>query len=327
MNRELSLYSSAFLVSAALALWAATPSKEKVANQSPIVSIDPSKIGSIEFKDEASSVTINPISKDGKRRWWVTTEKAGVSDRFLASIRIDDTLAYLNPLYAVRVIGVVKDEKLSEFGLNDTKRALEVKDEKGQSLLTLTFGKQAYGSKNAFAKEGKEQRVILIAGGLADDLEAPESKLFERTMSNVPVAELETAVIRQSDKSKKLFRSNKGEKGATVWSADSVEGSLVPSAQSWFERLDRLRVMSYVAESEFAALESAPVLFQVELISKDARDELKFVKVSPSQAASSNVPAAAGDYFVYSGFLGTWAKLVPGRMDPIEKDLNTVLAP
>ena len=234
-----------------------------------------------------------------------------------------ESLAQLNPLEAVRLIGVVKDEQLEEYGLKTPLKSLTIIDPKGQELLKLSIGKQAYGSRNLFAKESRENRVLLLSGDFVGDFERPDLKLFERTITNVVFEELQSAVITKGSKSRRLGHTKRDDKGGLLWTDDAKGGAAVASAKSWFERLDRVRVVSFATKEEVPSLDKEPVLFQVELEAiASSKDVLQFIKVSSVKLSGQ---PSVDEYFVKSSFLGAWAKVGSTRVEPIEKDLPTLL--
>ncbi len=318
MKRESWLFSILFAVGLGLAWWASMPSTTKNQDLKAVVSIVPAQVGALELT--AGDLQVNAKS-ESEDRWWIETTKAAVKDRFLGSAKMRDLLNQLNPLEAVRVIGTVKDEALAEYGLNQstTTKKFRVIDRKGGELLSLAIGKQAYGTRNFFIQDLKDKTVMLITGEFIGDIEKAELRLYERTFTNIQFDDLQASTIAYNGKAKKLVHTRRDEKGGLIWTNDSAEGSANAAAKSWFERLDRARIVSFANDQELEVLKAAKPLFEVELQgSGSATDTLKFAKI----ASTSPTP----DYFVQSRFLGTWAKVASARLEPVEKDLSTVVA-
>lgn len=322
MKREFYLYLTAFLLSVALAFWASIPMKDKDPERKAVLSIAGGQIGEITFTSPEATMK---VSKNSDGKWWVKSDKAGVKERFLTSSKIEETLALLNPLEAIRVIGKVKDEQLAEYGLGDSKKTLGVTDTKGGELIKLTIGKQAYGSRNVFAKESRENSVILLSGDFVGDFERPDLKLYERTITAVAIEEVEGATVTQGAKTRKLVHSKRDEKGSLVWTADTADGANVVSAKSWFERLDRIRVVSYSGAEEIAVLEKLTPIFQVELDGQGSSGDILVFAKKEGLSPAPDAKTVVTDYFVKSKHLGTWAKVGSTRVEPIEKDLPTIM--
>lgn len=327
MKREFYLYISAFLVCAGLAWWASLPESSKDPARKAIVSLNSSQVSELNYSSPELKVAAR---KNEAGKWWINIEKAAgkddkvaTKDRFLASAKMQDLMALLNPLEAVRVIGSVKDENLAEYGLKDASKSLSILDASGKELLKLTIGKLVYGSRNVFARESRDNQVIILSGDFIGDIERPELKLYERSLTNVVFEEVQRAEVTRGAKTVKMLHSKRDDKGSLIWTADSAEGSAIAPAKSWFERLDRVRIVSFAAEDEIAGLDKEKVLFAVSIeAAAGVQDTLVFVK-------RLGVPSPQGpvsDYYVKSKFLGTWAKVGSARLEPVEKDLPTIVA-
>ncbi len=320
MRKELFIYSTVFILSLGLAYWASLPTSNKAEQRQAVLSLSAGQIGGVDFSSSEIKVS---IKQNESKKWWIETDKAGVKDRFLSSNKIQDVLAQFNPLEAVRVIGEVKDDGLAEYGLKDSTKSLSVVDAKGDVQLTLKIGKQAFGTRNVYVQESKNNKVLLMSGDIIGDVERPETKLFERTMTNVVMDEVQKASLElgQATKVRKFAHTKRDDKGATLWTDEAAEGATVVSAKSWFERLDRVRIVSFATSEEVALLDKDPVLFAVDLESAAAKDRLIFKK----RAGASTPQGPVTEYFVNSAFLGVWAKVASTRLEPLEKDLATVL--
>lgn len=319
MKRETGFFSGIFLCSLALAWWASMPISSKDADQKSIVSLAPAQIGSIELNATDNKIVIT--SQNGER-WWIESTKPTGKERFLASAKIKEVLAQFNPLEAIRVIGPVKDESLAEYGLAGTQKTIRVLDRSGAALLTLAIGKQAYGTRNFFVEDLKDKSIMLLAGEFVGDIEKAELRLYERTFTNLQLDELQAATVSYRDKTKKLSHTRRDDKGALLWTNDSPEGTVNAPAKSWFERIDRTRIVSFATEQELEALKSAKPLFTVEWTGVgNASESLVFVKMPPNGTQKDAGP----EYYVQSRYIGTWAKVASARVEPIEKDLPTIV--
>jgi hypothetical protein len=318
MRRDFYRYLIAFLLCSGLALWVSMPTKDKGIAGETILALKPHEIGVISYDSPEVKVEAKRVAD----KWWIETDKAGVKDRFMASSKMAEFLSTLDPLYAVRAIGKVKEDALEEYGLKDSKRVIAISDVKSTALLKLTIGKQAYGTRNVFVHESKEDRVVLLPGEFVADLERPDLKLYERLMTNLVFDELKKAEVSQDAKGIKLSHSKRDDKGALLWTKEGDDASVVVSAKSWMERLDKVRVVSFVSSELAQQLDSEARLFVVLLEAQDgSKDKLEFVKKQTIDDAKKQLV----EYYVKSGFLGVWAKVGSTRLEPIEKDLPTLL--
>jgi hypothetical protein len=320
MKKEMNIYILAFALSGALAYWASLPSTAKDQTRTSFVNVNASQIASVEFASPELKVVMKPSAD---KKWWIETDKAGVKESFLGSSKVKEVFQLFSPLEAIRVIGSVKDDGLAEFGLNDSKKEFKILDQAGQPLLHLILGKQAFGTRNMFVLDSTSKKVLLVSGDLTSDIERPDTKLYERMITNVVHEEIQKAKVSNKEKSREFAHTKRDDKGMLLWTSETAEGATVVSAKSWFERLDRVRIVSFATPEEIAALDSAPISFSVDLESPSSKDSLKFAK-RPTTATAA--PAGTMDYFVKSDFLGIWAKVASSRVEPIEKDLGTVLS-
>lgn len=321
MKRELKLVSILFAASLGFAWWASLPETARNPERKAVLSVTPAQVNGIELSSADLKIQIRKV--DGPDRWWIETEKAAVKDSFLASNKMKEVLAQLNPLEAIRVLGKVKPEALAEYGLDNSTKKLIVRDSKGAELVSLAVGKQAYGSRNLFVMDLRDNNVLLIPGDVVGDVEKAEIKLYERTITNVVFEEIQKASVSHGGKTRNLAHTRRDDKGSLVWTAENAEGAAVAPAKSWFERLERVRIVAFAKPEELSVLEKMPPLFSVTLDASGASaDVLTFAKTKAAGATNDGVM----DYWAHSKFLGTWAKVGSSRVEPIEKDLPTLFA-
>ena len=338
MARDIYIYTGLFTASLGLAWWASTPQSSKDPERRALVSIAAGQIGKIEYQAPEVKVEIAPA--EGPEKFWISTEKTipatnpnnpaaptPSKDRFLASAKLKDVFAQLNPLEALRTIGGVKDDALQEYGLKDTQKIFKIADRSGSEVISLAIGKQAYGTRNYYAMNTKDKSVLLISGDLLGDVEKADIRLYERTVTNIVFEEIQHAVITVGKKSRKLAHTRRDDKGGLIWTDDEVgtdaakadATKAVASAKSWFERLDRVRVVSFASAEEAAKLKDAPVIFEVSVdVAGGTKDHFVYKKTPGTEAGGT-------DYWVYTDFLGAFAKVGATRLEPIEKDLTTIL--
>lgn len=243
-------------------------------------------------------------------------------ERFLAGERLDDIVKGLNPLLASRVFKDVSDEQLSEFGLKDAQQVFTIKGSDGQ-IITLRLGRKSYGSSSRFAmevsKDGKNGRVFLIDDQNFENLERAPVRLYDRRLVAVELADVQKAtIITEGKPPKKLAHTQRDKSGELLWTDDEEGATAKPSNDSWMERISKLRLLSYGEEADEARLATVKPAFEV-VLEKDGKvvDTMRFKKETVE-----GKPV----YWVISDFLKVHAKVPPARLEPIEKDLGTVLS-
>jgi hypothetical protein len=242
-------------------------------------------------------------------------------ERFLAGEKLDDVVKGLNPLTASRVFKDVTDEQLGEFGLKAASQVFVVKGKDGQTL-TLKLGRKSYGSSSRFAMEvlagDKPGRVFLIDDQNFENLERAPVRLYDRRLVAMELGDVQKATISSEGRaSKRLAHSQRDKNGELLWTDDEEGAQAKPSNDSWMERIAKLRLVSYSDAAEEARLAQVKPLFEVAL-EKDGKvvDTLRFKK---------EMQEGKTVYWVTSDFLRAHAKVPPARLEPIEKDLGTVL--
>ena len=152
---------------------------------------------------------------------------------------------------------------------------------------------------------------------MISDFEKPELRFFERAVTSVDLEEIQAASLIQGAKSKRFLHSTKDAKGALVWTHDGGDGSPVPQASSWFEKLLQLKAASYATKEDEAALEALPTIFEVRIEGSGSRSEgLRLKKRSGS---------AGAEYWVHSTYLNWHVKVAATRAETLEKDVPQIL--
>ena len=328
MRLDITVYSLLFAGGLGMAYWASLPAAESDPNKVSVIAVDPKNVVELTLTGGEASVTA--VRRTGDNKFWITYSKAPVAkpdgtagdpaaalnERFLSGEKIKDILDGLNPLEAQRAIGKLEDSQAEEFGLKDSKEKFTVKTTSGKSL-SLVVGKQSYGSRNRFVRDEKDGRVLLINGDIISDLSKANVRLYERGLLSNPIEEATKAEAKAGTKAKKFDHSKKDATGNRIWAEDVENATANASYKSWFDKLDRLRLMSYATDEQAASLDKEVPFLTVSI----AKDE----KSSDSLAFARTTSGDKTEYWVKSSFLGSWAKLAENRMEPIEKDIPSIL--
>jgi hypothetical protein len=263
-----------------------------------------------------------PATGESKKDEKPPTPPKVTKERFLAGERLDDIVKGLNPLLASRVFKDVSDDQLNEFGLKDAQQVFTIKGSDGQ-IITLKLGRKSYGSSSRFAmevsKEGKPGRVFLIDDQNFENLERAPVRLYDRRLVAVELGDVQKAtIISEGKPPKKLAHTQRDKSGELLWTDDEEGATAKPSNDSWMERISKLRLLSYGEEADEARLVTVKPAFEV-VLEKDGKvvDTMRFKKETVE-----GKPV----YWVTSDFLKVHAKVPPARLEPIEKDLGTVLS-
>ncbi len=325
---DLIAWSAAVIVSLLLAFWASLPKGEDNQTKVPVITLKPAVIAAVELSGPGVRVVANKMTEP-LERWWISYER-GVTDaaggkgsetaeseRFVASGKFRDFLVLFAPMQAIRVLGRIADEKLSDYGLKEGTKNLVLKDAQGSPLLTLTIGKQLYGGRNLYVLNQSDQKVLLIGGELISDFEKPELRFFERALTSLALEDLKSGTLIHGGKTKRFVHSSRDAKGAQIWSADGSAGDPLPQVSAWFERLSQLKAATYASDKDEEALKALSTLFEVRLEGGGADAEVVQLK---RRGLGKDV-----EYWAHSSYLNRYVKVASTRAEALEKDVPQIL--
>ena len=326
MRRDLIGYALLLAASLGYAFYVTLPQEKNRSDQVLWQKIDKGQISEIRSQtgDKLVSASKLPGVSNG---FWIRqtapTSKDGADESsdvsFKANDRFKGILTYLNPLYALRIIGDPNDESMVEFGIKDSNRSFQVLSSSG-AVLNLLIGRRAYSTQNLYALDKVRNKIIMIDGQQITSFEKARNNLFERRLFEDEYGDVSGAKLVVGSKELTLDHSKRDGSGALKWSQPGEAGVIKPSYESWMNKLQRVKVVRYATADEQQAISRATPVFSVELLklgtaivrlnfrkSKDLKDPKKF------------------DYWVLSSFLGKWAKVPGSRVNALEKDIPNIL--
>lgn len=339
MRLDLSVYAGLMVVGLGVAYWASLPVDEGEAEKVTLAAFDPKTVAEMSFHGKDTDVTAQR-REDG--RFWVDyrkTEEAApppkadpakpdaakpeppkpveVKERFLANDKVDQLAKSFNPLAALRVVAAQADDKqLDEFGLKDKADWFQLKTTDGKTY-KIFLGKRSYGTKNRFAQEDGAKRVLLVEDEGFDNLEKANQRAYDRRLYSFEMSDVSAAAIRAGGKSRRMAHSQRDKQGELLWTDDEAAAPQKASYDAWMDRLSKLRLAGYATDDEAKrAQTTAPILEVVFEKGGSPLDTVTFFKVM-----EGDKPA----YYVTSGFLKTFGKLVPARVEPVEKDVGSIM--
>lgn len=338
MRLDLSVYAGLMVVGLGIAYWASIPVEEGDSDKVALASFEPTTIASMEF--HAKGIDVKAVRRADKK-FWVDFHKveavpqpppAGsgsgsaavppppppveTKDRFLANEKLDQLAKSFNPLQALRVIGPVGDDKqMEEYGLKDQTDFFSLTTDGGKTY-KIILGKRSYGTKNRFAMEEGGKRVVLLDDEGFDNLEKANLRAYDRRLYEFELSTVSAAVVRAGGKEKRLAHRQRDKSGELLWTDDDEKAAQKAQYDAWMDRVNKLRLAGYASDDELKLAEAAPPFLEIAFEgSSGVLDTVVFRKI-----VQGDKPA----YFVSSSFLKTTGKLVPARVEPIEKDLGAI---
>jgi len=243
-------------------------------------------------------------------------------EKFKASEKINDIVEGFNPFQGLRLIGQnLSDEELKEFGIIDSKEKLIITNKDGAEF-TYILGSKSYGSRNRFLQDTQSSKVILVDGRPFESLERADFRLYERRLYDFNLDDVVSVDIKAKSQVTSLEHTTRDAKGELQWTNKGNVTTSKSSYESWINKIHRLRLMNFQVDEVRDKLKSTQPFLQISFNGKSsALGNLSFYRVTESQ----NSKSPANRYWVYSQFLGEFAELSANRMDPIEKDMESIL--
>jgi hypothetical protein len=341
MRLDLGVYSALLACGLGAAYWASLPAKAGDEEKISVYQISPKQVAELHYKSKEVDATAARRPEDG--RFWVhhvkteefktppkdphnpkapepvTPPPKVTTETFLANEKMDELLKSFDPFQASRVIGKVDDKQLDDFGLKDKGEVWTIKDEGGK-VWTLYLGKRSYGSRSRFAME-EGGRVILVDDTGFENLERAPLRMYDRRIVGFESADPTKAVVTIGDKGKTLEHSQRDKNGETLWTDATPNAGPKASNDSFMDKVAKLRLTAYADEKEAASLKAVKPFLTIGFEKNGtALDQLVFKKTGGEK------PGDKPTYWVTTGFLKTYGKLVPSRMEPIEKDAPALVS-
>ncbi len=245
-----------------------------------------------------------------------------VTEEFVAGDGLEKLLSSFAPFEVLRSLGKVSTDRLAEFGLKEGAGQFSIQSKDSDKKFSFMIGGSSYGSRNVFIMNLETSEVYLAKQDAFDQMRNANTRLYERKILDLTPEDVHEATIIALGKTKVLDHSKRNEAGEPVWTVVGSEGSSKASFQSWMDKLDKLRVLSFANKEQLASLEVVEPVFEVQYAAGGKRlDGIAVKKIADVAKGKDEIASA---YFVRSDFLGAWAKVNVGRMESMEKDLGSI---
>jgi hypothetical protein len=337
MRLDIGAYGALLAVGLGAAYWASLPAPEGDEEKVSIYAVEPKSISEVTYKSKEVDAVASR-REDG--RFLVTHTKTEevkpppkdphkpdappppaqppkvTTEHFVANEKMDELLKAFNPLTATRVIGKVDDKQLEDFGLKAKDEVFTVKADGGKTY-TLVLGKRSYGSRNRFAmEEGGSGRVLLVDDTSFENLERAPLRMYDRRLVGFEFDEVAKAHITAGGKEKRLAHTQRDKSGQLLWTDDEENATAKPSYDSFMDKVTKLRLTAYADPTEEAGLKDLKPFLEI-TFEKNGQplDHLTFTKTTGDKPV----------YWITSDFLKTHAKLMNGRVEPLEKDVGAMV--
>lgn len=164
--------------------------------------------------------------------------------RFAGGRAAERLFERLAPLTALRVLEDVPDERLEKLGLKPGEATFEIT--RGERTWRFSVGGKTFGAARRYLLEEGSHRVYLVEATALRNLEGAERQLLERSVLGKRRQDLVEVSVRAGDKSQRMLQKNRDDRRAAFWAFAAKPDEKSSVAESWVEKLFRLRVDAYV---------------------------------------------------------------------------------
>lgn len=292
-----------------------------------VVDCDAARLSQVSFQGPDRLVTLERRTVEGAPpMWWITSsrnqdEGDPVTEQFVGSDAVDEYLERIAPLRAKRELGSVADDMLEELelgGEDSTRLALTCAGREH----AFEVGGSAYGSGDRYLRASGGE-VFLVEQRIVRDVESPTT-LMQRDLHRFEGTEVEHLEVQAHDRQVRLLQRNRLDPRSAEWVDASQPDRRNELYGNWLERVERLRVQSYLAPdatpgSDLEGVSAAPTTLATLVYRDEDGDELgrtELVKVE-----GGDEPA----YYARSEATRSWVRLLASLGQQVETDLRPVV--
>ena len=170
-----------------------------------------------------------------------------VTDKsFRGNETCDKVLARFTPMKALRVFEDLSEEKLVEMELAEPEASLTVTSAKEERVYDV--GGRCYGSNDYYLRDQGSGLVLLVESRMIGDIKGGSTRLMESKLQPFKKDEIERVEVSTPDGQREFVQQNRDDSKAAFWSTPDETGKTADAADTWLDRLLRLRALSYYPE-------------------------------------------------------------------------------
>lgn len=240
---------------------------------------------------------------------------------FLASAKFTDFVKGLAPLRAMRGLGEIPKDKFAQFGFD--KVGTYFRMQCGGHKVALDVGGKTFGASDSYVRDPKTKQSYLFPGQTFNDLQSAQFKFMQSDLSTVAPADADEAVIKAKDRERKLLHRNRAIKEEAVWVDSAAPDKRNELFGTWFQRLDRLKVKSFLddgkqpgSDLQIEASAPKPVMSIEYKVDGKPKDSLELVRVDTKQG---------NFYYARSSATHRWVTLYDSAAKQVDDDVALVV--
>ena len=183
-----------------------------------------------------------------------------VTDKsFRGNETCDKVLARFAPMKALRVFEDLSEEKIAEMELAQPEASLTVTSTKGERVYDV--GGRCYGSNDYYLREQGSGRVLLVESRMIGDIKGGSTRLMESKLQPFKKDEIERAEVSTTEGQREFVQQNRDDSKAAFWSTADEPAKTADAADTWLDRILRLRALSYFSEPPAGLLSAVRIRF------------------------------------------------------------------
>ncbi len=238
------------------------------------------------------------------------TERTANKAVFKSADKGQALLDSLSPLAAQRSLEVTEEAKLQDLGLSDPQSRIEI--DRGDRTEVIEIGKEAYGTRDYYARHQSSGRIYLLDRELIQPLKYARTRLPDRALFGMARADLESAQVSAGGHSGMWVQRNADDEKQARWAPKENPDAAAEQATTWIDKFIGLKGTQYADPSDPPA--NLEERFQVALSDGKVTTTITVSQVGPD-----------GDWYASSEYTRGLMKLVRSGASGLGDDVVSLL--
>ncbi len=200
-----------------------------------------------ESETEAETETESESESETEPEPEPEPEKIEEIKSFRGNKTCDKILTRFAPMKAIREFAQLSDEKLAEMELTEPSATLTVTTARGER--SFQVGGRSYGTNDYYLRDLASGSVFLVESRVIADIKGGSTRLMERSVFGFKKEDAETAVVAAGTQQGAFTQMNKDDSKAAFWAASDDTSRAHDAADTWLDKVLRLRALSYYTDA------------------------------------------------------------------------------
>lgn len=237
-------------------------------------------------------------------------ERIAKPSQFKAGSKIDELIADLSPMLALRRLDVTDPAKLEEIGLSEPVATLDIV--RGERTQSLDVGGEAYGSRHIYVRKQADGQIYLVERQLFQILKYARSRLSDHDLFSIEGTKIRTAIITAPDGAISVVQKNADDKDKAQWVHADNPDTVAEQLTTWMGKALKLKSSNYASpKEEDAALEE-----RFRLVVEDGAGTTETLVVLQA--------GGEGDWFGHSEHTRGQVKLIRSTAKSLTEDVRSL---